>query len=249
MEASSYWDVAAEHWQIVFDNFDYFLWGAIKFSSEFPYIHDAGGLLAAIMLAVMGIFGAFWIGLVAGLGRLSRNQFLKVPAVVYIETIRGVPLLMLIFWFFFLAPVAFGTPLPPFWASLIAFVIFTSAYIGEIVKAGVNALPRGQMEAARGSGLSRVQAMCYVILPQALRNMIPSFVNQFVALTKDTSLAYVIGVNELTRTALQVDNRSVKASMEIWLTVAVLYFIICYVLTSYSRTLEKKLSRYQARDR
>lgn len=249
MEASSYWDVAADHWKIVFDNFDYFLWGAAKFTSQFPYIKGVGGLAAAILLAVMGIFGAFWIGLAAGLGRLSRSKILKVPAVIYIETIRGVPLLMLIFWFFFLAPVAFGSPLPPFWASLIAFVVFTSAYIGEIVKAGVKALPRGQMEAARGSGLSHVQAMRYIILPQALRNMIPSFVNQFVSLTKDTSLAYVIGVNELARTAVQVDNRTVKASMEIWLTVAVLYFIICYVLTSYSRTLEKKLSRYQARDR
>jgi polar amino acid transport system permease protein len=88
-----------------------------------------------------------------------------------------------------------------------------------------------------------------IILPQALRNMIPSFVNQFVSLTKDTSLAYVIGVNELARTAVQVDNRTVKASMEIWITVAILYFIICYVLTSISRNMEKKLSRYQARDR
>lgn len=249
MEATSYWASAADHWQIVFDNFDYFLWGAAKFTPSFPFITNVGGLAAAIMLAVMGIFGAFWIGLIAGLGRLSRKPYLKIPAVVYIETIRGVPLLMLIFWFFFLAPIIYGEPLPPFWASLIAFVVFTSAYIGEIVKAGVNALPRGQMEAARGSGLSHVQAMRFVILPQALRNMIPSFVNQFVALTKDTSLAYVIGVNELTRTAVQVDNRTVKASMEIWLTIAVLYFIICYVLTSYSRTLEKKLSRYQARDR
>jgi polar amino acid transport system permease protein len=91
--------------------------------------------------------------------------------------------------------------------------------------------------------------MSYVILPQALRNMIPSFVNQFVSLTKDTSLAYIIGVNELTRTATQVNNRTLNAPTEIFITIAVMYFIVCYVLTSTSRRLEKHLSRYQARDR
>jgi polar amino acid transport system permease protein len=89
--------------------------------------------------------------------------------------------------------------------------------------------------------------MWYVILPQALRNMIPSFVNQFVSLTKDTSLAYIIGVNELTTTATQVNNRSLVAPTEIFLTIAVLYFIVCYVLTSISRRLERQLARYQAR--
>ncbi len=249
MDATSYWDVAWDHWQVVFQNFDYFLWGAVKFTSQFPFMHKIGGLAASIILAVMGIFGAFWIGLAAGLARLSKKPWVHYLAVVYIETIRGVPLLMLIFWFFFLAPIVLGHPVPSFWASLVAFIVFTSAYIGEIVRAGVKALPSGQMEAARGTGLSNYQAMRYVILPQALRNMIPSFVNQFVSLTKDTSLAYVIGVNELARTAVQVDNRTVKATMEIWLTVAVLYFIICYVLTSFSRRLERQLSRYQARGR
>ena len=249
MEVTSYWDVAADHWAVVFRNFDYFLWGAIKFSSQFPFVQNIGGLAASIILAIMGVFGAFWLGLATGLGRLSKRAWLHYPSLVYIETIRGVPLLMLIFWFFFLSPILFGHPLPPFWAALIAFIVFTSAYIAEIVRAGVKALPEGQMEAARGTGLSSVQAMRHVILPQALRNMIPSFVNQFVSLTKDTSLAYIIGVNELTRTAVQVDNRTVKASAEVWLTIAVLYFIICYVLTSVSRRMERQLSRYQARGR
>ena len=89
--------------------------------------------------------------------------------------------------------------------------------------------------------------MMYVILPQALRNMIPSFVNQFVSITKDTSLVYVLGVTELTRAAVQVNNRTLSAPMELYLTILVMYFIICYVLTSYSRTLERKMARYQAR--
>jgi polar amino acid transport system permease protein len=160
-----------------------------------------------------------------------------------------VPLLMLIFWFYFLAPILLGKTLPEAESALVAFIVFTGAYIGEIVRAGVQALPRGQMEAARGTGLSHVQAMSFVILPQALRNMIPSFVNQFVSLTKDTSLAYIIGVNELTRVATQVNNRTLTSSFEIFITIAVLYFIICYALTSLSRRLEKHMARYQARDR
>jgi amino acid ABC transporter membrane protein 2, PAAT family (TC 3.A.1.3.-) len=237
------------HWDVVFDNFDYFLWGAAKIDGVFPFIHDIGGLAAGIFLAFFGILGAFWIGLAAGLMRLSKKWWLKYPGVFYIEMIRGMPLLLLIFWFFFLAPVLIGESLPAFSTTLACFIIFTGAYIGEIVRAGVLALPSGQMEAARGSGLSHYQAMRFVILPQALRNMIPSFVNQFVSLTKDTSLASVIGVNELTRTGVQVDNREMVASFEIWITIAALYFLICYVLTSISRRMEAHLSRYQARDR
>ncbi|WP_319466237.1 amino acid ABC transporter permease [uncultured Pseudodesulfovibrio sp.] len=237
------------HWNIVIDNFDYFLWGQTKFDLVFPFIHDVSGLLAAIILAVVGIFGAFWIGLAAGLMRLSKRWYIKLPAVVYIEMIRGMPLLLLIFWFFFLAPVLLGKALPAFATTMVCFMIFTGAYVGEIVRAGVLALPGGQMEAARGSGLSQSQAMRLVILPQALRNMIPSFVNQFVSLTKDTSLAAILGVNELTRTGVQVDNREMVASFEVWITIALLYFLICYVLTSISRRMEAQLSRYQARDR
>lgn len=230
------------NWSVVWDNLDYFLWGA------FPQ-GPLGGIAMSILLAIGGIFGAFWIGLAAGLMRMSKHLWFRLPAVAYIEIIRGIPLLMLIFWFYFLAPVLFGHPLPETWCALVAFIIFTGAYVGEIVRAGVLSLPKGQMEASRGTGLSHVQAMRYVILPQALRNMIPSFVNQFVSLTKDTSLAYIIGVNELTRAATQINNRTLTSPMEIFLTILVLYFIICYVLTSISRRLEKQLARYQARGR
>ena len=105
------------------------------------------------------------------------------------------------------------------------------------------------MEAARGTGLSHFQAMTHVILPQALFNMIPSFVNQFVSLTKDTSLAFIIGVNELTKAATQVNNRTLTAPTEIFITIALLYFVICFCLTELSRWLERHINRYQARTR
>ncbi len=230
------------NFDVVIKNFDYLLWGAYPNG-------PLGGLAMAILLAAGGIFGAFWIGLVAGLGRLSKNPVYRLPSILYIEIIRGIPLLLLIFWFYFLGPVLFGHVLPETTSALAAFIVFTGAYIAEIVRAGVQALPRGQMEAARSSGLSHVQAMQYVILPQALRNMIPSFVNQFVSLTKDTSLASIIGVMELTRAAEQINNRVLTSPTEIYLTILVLYFLICWVLTATSRRLERHMARYQARNR
>ncbi len=230
------------HWNVIINNFGYFLVGAYPNG-------PLGGLAMSILLALGGIFGAFWLGLAVGLMRISKRRAARNTALVYIEVIRGTPLLMVIFWFYFLAPIAFGHSLPEAESALIALIVFTSAYIAEIVRAGVQSLPKGQTEAARGTGLSRYQAMRHVILPQALFNMIPSFVNQFVSLTKDTSLAFIIGVNELTKAATQVNNRTLNAPTEIFITIAVLYFIICYVLTALSRRLEKRINRYQARDR
>jgi polar amino acid transport system permease protein len=228
------------HWEVVWNNFGFFLWGAYPTG-------PLGGLAMSILMALGGIFGAFWLGLIIGVCRLSKRAALKYPAMVYIEIIRGTPLLMVIFWFYFLAPVLFGRSLPDWQSAILALIVFTSAYIAEIVRAGVLSLPKGQMEAARGSGLTHAQTMIHIILPQALFNMVPSFVNQFVSLTKDTSLAYIIGVGELTKAATQVNSRTMKAPFEIFLTVALLYFVICFVLTELSRRLETKINRYQAR--
>ena len=228
------------NWSVVWDNFSYLLWGA------YPQ-GPLGGLALTIYLAVIGIFFAFWLGLLLGLMRLSSRPWLRWPATVYIEVMRGVPLLMVLFWFYFMLPIVLGRQMPEIESAIIAFVLFTSAYIAEIVRAGVLSLPKGQMEAARSTGLTHVQAMRYIILPQALRNMIPSFVNQFVSLTKDTSLAYVLGITELTRAATQIDNRTVTASAQLYFTIAVMYFIICWALTAFSRRLERHAARYKAR--
>ncbi|HCR13312.1 amino acid ABC transporter permease [Solidesulfovibrio sp.] len=230
------------HWNVVANNFDYLLVGA------FPK-GPLGGLAMTAILAVGGIFGAFWLGLGIGLMRIAKNRKLRWPAMAYIEIIRGTPLLMVVFWFYFLAPVLLGKTLPEAESALVALIVFTSAYIAEIVRAGVESLPKGQMEAARGTGLSHAQAMIHVILPQALFNMIPSFVNQFVSLTKDTSLAFIIGVNELTKAATQINNRTLTAPTEIFITIALLYFVICFCLTELSRWLERHINRYQARGR
>lgn len=230
------------HWEVVWDNWDFFLWGS------YPQ-GPLGGLAVSILMALGGIFGAFWFGLIFGVMRLSKRVWLRLPATVFIEIMRGTPLLMVIFWFYFLAPVLLGKSLPGMQSAMIALVVFTSAYVAEIVRAGVLSLPKGQTEAARGSGLTHFQTMVHVILPQALFNMIPSFVNQFVSLTKDTSLAFIIGVSELTKAATQINSRTMNAPTEIFVFIALLYFVVCFVLTALSRRIEARINRYQARYR
>ena len=152
------------------------------------------------------------------------------------------PLLMVIFWMFFLLPALFGGGMSAAWTIITALTLFTSAYMSEIVRAGIVGIPKGQTEAAISTGLSHGQAMIYIVLPQALRNMIPSFVNQFVSMIKDTSLAFIVGVSELTQVATQINNRTMLYPTEIFLFIAVIYFIICFAFTELSRWLERRLA-------
>jgi polar amino acid transport system permease protein len=203
--------------------------------------HRMGGIVLTLYLAGISLVLAFVVGLIFGLMRNSARPWIKYPAVAYIELIRGLPLIMVIFWFVFLLPKVFGYVIDDVYNVIIAFVCFSGAYMAEIVRAGILSIGRGQMEAARSTGLTRAQAMIYIILPQALKNMIPSFVNQFMSLTKDTSLAWFVGLFELTTVSSQVSNRVLIAPTEIFLFCAMIYFVICYSLSAASRWLERKL--------
>jgi polar amino acid transport system permease protein len=203
--------------------------------------HRMGGVVLTLYLAVISLLLAFVVGLIFGLMRNSTHAWIKYPAVAYIELVRGMPLIMVIFWFVFLLPKVFGYVIDDIYNVIIAFVCFSGAYMAEIVRAGILSIGRGQMEAARSTGLTQPQAMIYIILPQALKNMIPSFVNQFMSLTKDTSLAWFVGLFELTTVSSQVSNRVLIAPTEIFLFCAMIYFIICYSLSAASRWLERKL--------
>ena len=163
------------------------------------------------------------------------------PATLYVEFFRGVPLVMVIFWMWFILPVVLGTGIPEFGVALAAFVIFEAAYLGEIVRAGIQSVPRGQVEAATALGLGGRQTMRQVILPQALRNMLPSLVNQFIVLFKDTSLASIIGFMDLTKAAQVVNNREIRP-FELYLFIAVVYWACTYAMSRYARHLERRLS-------
>jgi polar amino acid transport system permease protein len=223
------------NFQVIADNFTYFMIG------RWPD-GPLGGVGLTIYLAVASCILSFFGGLILGLLSVSRRKWINLPSMLFINTVRGVPLLMVIFWMYFLLPAVFGKGFPEIRTVILGLTFFTSAYMSQIVRAGIEGIPNGQMEAAISTGLKHWQAMLYIILPQGLRNMIPSFVNQFVSLIKDTSLAFIVGVSELTHVATQINNRTMSFPTEIFLFIAVVYFILCYAFTSLSRWLEQRLS-------
>jgi polar amino acid transport system permease protein len=220
--------------QVIADNFTYFMIG------RFPD-GPLGGLGLTIYLAVASCILSFFGGLFLGLLSISRFAWVRYPALAFINLVRGMPLLMVIFWMYFLLPALFGT-VAESQTVIMALTLFTSAYMSRIVIAGIEGIPKGQTEAAISTGLKPWQAMLYIVLPQGLRNMIPSFVNQFVSLIKDTSLAFIVGVSELTHVGTQINNRTMAFPTEIFMFIALVYFILCYAFTSLSRWLEDRLS-------
>ncbi|MBN2284212.1 MAG: amino acid ABC transporter permease [Deltaproteobacteria bacterium] len=230
------------NWTVIADNIRALLIWTFPHGGGGEIFHGLGGLALSIILALISLTISFGIGLAAGLGRLSRNSLISTPSILYIELIRGNPLIMVIFWVYFFSPIVTGMQINVFWSALIAFTIFSGAYLAEIVRAGVSAIPYGQVEAATSSGLNYLKTMRFVVLPQALKIMIPAIVGQFIALFKDTSLAYIIGVFELTTVAQTVNNRLMIYPFEIYTTIAVLYFLCCYGMSDVARRLELKYS-------
>lgn len=222
------------NFSVITDNLTYFIIGRYP---EGPL----GGLGLTIYLAVVSCILSFFGGMIMGLLSISRYGFIRYPVLALINLLRGMPLLMVIFWMYFLMPALFGKVAETS-TVIMALTLFTSAYMSRIVVAGIEGIPKGQTEAAISTGLTRRQAMLYIILPQGLRNMIPSFVNQFVSLIKDTSLAFIVGVSELTHVATQINNRTMSFPTEIFVFIAVVYFVLCFAFTSLSRWLEERLS-------
>jgi polar amino acid transport system permease protein len=220
---------------VIWTNITYF------FIGRFPH-GTLGGIALTLYLALVSCVLSFFGGLILGLLSISHNRPLRYLSLGVINLIRGMPLLMVIFWMYFLLPAFMGHGVSETWTVIVALTLFTSAYMSQIVKAGVEGIPRGQVEAAISTGLHPWQAMIYIVLPQGLRNMIPSFVNQFVSLIKDTSLAFIVGVSELTHVATQINNRTMIYPTEIFSFIAIIYFIICFAFTSLSRWLEKRLA-------
>ena len=226
-----------------------FDWGTIANNWQFLIVQGLLGFGAfgggTLRLAIPAIVLGFLLGIVIGLCRLSSRGWVHYPAVFYVEFFRGVPLVMVIFWFWFLIPQITGQRLPEYSVALTAFVVFEAAYLGEIVRAGIQSVPRGQIEAATAGGLSYGQTMLYVVLPQAIRNMIPSLITQFIVLFKDTSLASIIGMMDLTKAAQTVSQREIRP-FEMYLFIAVVYWICTYSMSRLSQWLEVKMSPERA---
>jgi glutamate/aspartate transport system permease protein len=198
-----------------------------------PYLW--GGMLFSLGLTALAMAGGIVLGTALALMRLSRFAVLTVPAGAYVNLLRSTPLILVIFWFYFLVPMLVkkitGDPyaegLGPFYSALIAFAMFEAAYYCEIIRAGIQSVPRDQVSAAYALGLTYPQAMARVILPQAFRNMIPILLTQGIILFQDTSLVYVVGLTDFMGAASKIAQRDGRL-VEMYLFAALVYFILCY---------------------
>jgi general L-amino acid transport system permease protein len=203
------------------------------------------GLMLTLVLAIVGIVASFPLGVFLALGRRGRLPVIRVLCTVYIETIRGVPLISVLFMSQLMLPLF----LPPqirlatVMRALVGITLFSAAYTAENVRGGLSAVPRGQYEAAQAAGLSRALMTVLIILPQALRNVIPAIVGQFIALFKDTTLVVIVGLLEILGIAKAVTGQRqfIGRHQEAYFFVAVLFFICCYLMSYGSRRLEKAL--------
>lgn len=198
------------------------------------------GVKLTIIITIVGLFFGFLLGASAGLLKLSRNVVLRNLAGGYVEFIRGTPLMVQVMFLYFGLPMALGMRIAPLTAGIVTIALNSGAYIAEIVRGAVQSIDPGQTEAARSIGLTRLQAMRYVIWPQALKRMIPPLGNQFIISLKDTSLLVVIGVGELTRTGQEIISVSFRA-FEIWLTVALMYLVLTMTISKILNHVEVKV--------
>lgn len=202
-----------------------------------------GGIAATFLLSLISIGAAFPLSILLALAQLSPRRALRYPATAVRYLLRSIPLVMLIFGAYFVAPVILGHPVGGFTTLAVTLIVFQSVYLAEIVRTGIQSLPEGQTEAAAALGMGYWLRIRKVILPQALSNMMPSIAGQFVTAVKDTSLGYVIGVNELTYAASQVNSNLLTRPFAVFMMLSLFYFVICFSLTQTSRWLEARLER------
>ena len=202
-----------------------------------------GGLALTLILASLALVLAMPLGVLLGLARVSPLAWLRWPVTGLVFVVRGVPLLMVIFWAYFFLPTLTGQRTDQFTTMLVALVLFDAVYLAEIVRAGIQGTDKGQFEAARSLGLSYGRAMRWVILPQALRNMLPSLVNQFVSTVKETSLGYIIGLAEISFIASQINTQVFTMPTQVYLILGLTYFILCFGLSRFAFWLERRQLR------
>jgi glutamate/aspartate transport system permease protein len=215
--------------------------GAFDFdviARNLPFLWN--GMLLTLQLTVLAVAGGLILGTVLAVARLSPVKPVSWAVAAYVNFLRSMPLILVIFWFYTLVPRVIGTSISSFYSVLIAFVMFEAAYYCEIIRAGLSSIRRGQISAALALGLTNTQAMRYVVLPQAIRNMIPVLLTQSIVMLQDTSLVYVVGLRDVLTAADVVAGRDNRPT-ELYLFVALVFLVICF---SGSRLVNRLRRRY-----
>ena len=214
-------------------DFGFFDWGVVS-----SFI--AKGFVFSIELTLVAMLGGIVIGTVLALMRLSGIKALALLAAFYVNLLRSVPLVMVILWFFLLIPLLIGRPLGAELSAIITFTVFEAAYYSEIMRAGIQSVPRGQVSAGYAVGMTYAQCMKLIVLPQAFRNMLPVLLTQTIILFQDTSLVYAVGAYDLLK-GFEVAGKNFNRPVETYLVAAVVYFVICFSLSMLVRQLQKKI--------
>jgi glutamate/aspartate transport system permease protein len=214
-------------------DFSFFNWGVV---SGFV----VKGFFFSIQLTLIAMIGGIALGTVLALMRLSGKPWLVMPAAAYVNTLRSIPLVMVILWFFLLIPLLIGRPMGAELSAIITFTVFEAAYYSEIMRAGIQSVPKGQVYAGYAVGMTYAQCMQLVVLPQAFRNMLPVLLTQTIILFQDTSLVYAIGAYDLLK-GFEVAGKNFNRPVETYLVAAVVYFVICFSLSMLVRRLQQKI--------
>lgn len=199
-----------------------------------------GGLLLTLVVGLLAIIGSTILGTILGLMRNANSAWLRVSATMYIQVLRSVPILILIFWVYFIPPQLFNIKVSQFSSAVLALTLFTAAYIAEIVRGGISSVPKGQIEAARVLGLNRLQIQIYVILPQAFHAMLPVLASRYVVVIKNTSLAFLIGLADLTEIGRQINGRLMTSPIAVYVTILAIYFVVNRLISRCMRLLENR---------
>ena len=201
----------------------------------------AKGFIFSVQLTLVAMAGGIAIGTLLALMRLSGKKWLVLPAAFYVNTLRSIPLVMVILWFFLLIPLITGLRMGAELSAIITFTIFEAAYYSEIMRAGIQSVARGQVHAGYAVGMSYAQTMQLIVLPQAFRNMLPVLLTQTIILFQDTSLVYAIGAYDLLK-GFEVAGKNFNRPVETYLVAAAVYFVICFGLSMLVRQLQKKIA-------
>jgi glutamate/aspartate transport system permease protein len=198
------------------------------------------GLLFSIQLTLIAMVGGIVLGTLLALMRLSGTPWLVIPAAAYVNTMRSIPLVMVILWFFLLIPLLIGRPMGAELSAMITFTLFEAAYYSEIMRAGIQSVPKGQVAAGYALGMNYRQNMALIVLPQAFRNMLPVLLTQTIILFQDTSLVYAIGAYDLLK-GFEIAGKNFNRPVETYLVAALVYFVICFSLSMLVRQLQQRI--------